>query len=91
MKFDMSAEAAEMLNLITHEASLPENWDAPGSWLCLVERIARYLASHRHPIDIDDVATLVTAGAMMSEMARRAMEAAKEADPANPSANGGAE
>ncbi len=74
MKFDMSAEAAEMLHLMTDEIALPDGWEASGACGHLVEGIAHFLVNHRPHIDVEDVATLVAAGAVMAELARREPE-----------------
>jgi len=81
MKFDMSAEAAEMLHLMTDEIALPDGWEASGACGHLVEGIANFLVNHRPHIGIEDIATLVAAGAVMAELARRAPETAEPLKP----------
>ena len=92
MKFDMSAEAAEMLYLMSDEIALPDGWEASGACGHLVEGIAHFLVNHQPHIDIEDLTTLVAAGAVMAELAHRAPETADTMEPLKPwGLKGGAE
>lgn len=75
----VTAEAAEVLSIMTNEIRLPDDWDVSGFWLAHAQLLAQFMADQRGKIGLTDAAMLAGIGGMMIEMAKREREASAEA------------